>query len=171
MLTQPTSDQPQINYLAPLPDPLEIMQNQLQNQIVKLSPYKAPGPDGIPDIVLKECVELLTTPLTNIFNAIIQLNTYYDPWREFTTIVLIKLSKPSYNSPKAYCPIALISTTAKLLMALIADNLSTITEHHQLLPTNHFSGQPRHSTSDAIQYLTQKIHKAWNNNKFASVLF
>ena len=116
------------------------MQNQIQNQIAKLSPYKAPGPDGIPNIVLKECVKLLITPLTNIFNAIIQLNTYYNPWREFTTIVLRKPFKPSYDLPKAYCPIALISTTAKLLMALIADNLSTITEHHQLLPTNHFGG-------------------------------
>ena len=33
------------------------------------------GPDGIPNAVLKECSELLATPLTNIFRALIKLSS------------------------------------------------------------------------------------------------
>ena len=114
---------------------------------------------------------LISTLLTNIFNTIIKFNTYYNPWCKFITIVLRKPVKPSYETPKAYQPIALISTTAKLLMAIVVENLSKITENYQLLPSNHFGSRPGCSTSDAIHYLTHNIHKAWSANKVVSVLF
>ena len=38
---------------------------------------------------------------------------FYEPWQEFTIIVLRKLDKPNYEVPKAYRPVALISTMAK----------------------------------------------------------
>jgi hypothetical protein len=66
--------------------------------------------------------------LTKIFRAIIDLGTYYQPWRDFTTIVLRKPGKPNYKIPKAYRPIALISTTAKILTAIVAENISHLVE-------------------------------------------
>ena len=159
------------NYPEPYPDPPTITKEQVSAHIKKLPSHKAPGPDGIPNVVLKECSDLLLTPLTNTFNAILALDTYYDPWREFTTVVLRKPGKPNYETPKAYRPIALISNLAKLLTAIIAENLSNIVELHQILPKNHFGGRPGRTTTDAIHYLTNKIHTAWRNNKVASVLF
>ena len=60
---------------------------------------------------------------------------------------------------------------AKLLTAIIAKQLSYIVECHQILPRNHFGGRPGRSTTDAIHYLTNKIHKAWNKDKSVSILF
>ena len=60
---------------------------------------------------------------------------------------------------------------AKLLTAIIAEQLSTLVEWHQILPKNHFGGHPGRSTTNAIQYLISKIHKAWNQNKVISILF
>ena len=128
------------DYPDPLPDPLPITANQIKSHIANLPPFKAHGLDGIPNIVLKECSELLTTPLTTIFKAILEYNTYYDPWNVSITVVLRKPGKPSYEIPKAYHPIALLSTLAKLLTAIIAENLSNLVEQHQLLPMNHFRG-------------------------------
>ena len=156
---------------SPLPDPPPILITQIKTQIADLLPYKAPGPDSIPNIVLKECSDLLAPSLTIIFNAILDFNTYYNPWKESTTIVLRKPGKPNYETPKAYRPIALISTLAKLLTAIIAENFSNITETFKLLPSNHFGGHPGRSTADAIHYLTNKILHAWCTNKVASVLF
>ena len=113
----------------------------------------------------------INTPLTTNFKAIIDLKSYYNPWKEFIMVVLRKPSKPNYETPKAYRPIALISTMAKLLTSIIAENLSRIVEQHHILPKNHFGGRPGQSTSDAIHYLISKIHAAWNKNKVASVLF
>jgi hypothetical protein len=164
-------DQEPNEYPEPLPDPPQISKDQVRKHIAKLSPYKAHGPDGIPNIVLQRCVDILDERLTSIFRAVFELNTYYDPWREFTTIVLRKPGKPSYEIPKAYRPIALISTTAKVLTSIVAENLSHIIEQHRLLPSNHFGGRPGRSTVDAVNYLVHKICEAWRNNKAVSVLF
>ena len=147
------------------------MAEQVQRHITKLSPYKAHGPDGIPNIVLQRCVDLILTRLTCIFRAVFTLNTYYELWKEFTTVVLRKPGKPSYEIPKAYRPIALISTTAKILTSIVAEQLSQTVEQHHLLPKTHFGGRPGRSTADAVHYLIHKICTAWRTNKVVSVLF
>jgi hypothetical protein len=113
-------------------------------------PYKAHGPDGIPNIVLQKCVDIIIDRLTSIYRAILDLNLYYNPWREFTTVVLRKPGKPNYEMPKAHCLIALISTMAKVLTAVVAGNQSRVVEQHQLLPKMHFGGRPGRSTTDAV---------------------
>lgn len=125
----------------------------------------------VPNVVLQKCVDIIEDRLTCIFRAIIELNIYYDPWLEFTTVVLRKPGKPNYETPKAYRPIALISTTAKVLTSIVAENLSQIVETHRLLPKNHFGGRPGRSTVDAVHYLVNKICTAWRSDKVASVLF
>ena len=122
-------------------------------------------------MVLQRCADILLGRLTTIYRAILNLNTYYDPWREFTTVVLRKPGKPSYEVPKAYRPIALISTMAKVLTSVVAENLSRIVEQHRLLPKTHFGGRPGRTTVDAIHYLVHKICTAWRAEKVVSVLF
>ena len=164
-------DYEHFEYPEPLPDPPQISPEQVQRHISKLSPYKAHGPDGIPNVVLQRCADILIERLTCIFRAIFELNLYYDPWREFTTVVLRKPGKPSYEVPKAYRPIALISTIAKVLTSIVAENLSRTVEQHHLLPNTHFGGRPGRSTADAVHYLVDKICTAWRTNKVVSVLF
>ena len=70
--------------------------DQLTCHISKLSPYKAHGLDGIPNIVLQKFSDLIATRLNKVYRVIIEDSIYYDPWQEFTTVVLRKPSKPSY---------------------------------------------------------------------------
>ena len=158
-------------YPEPLPDPPQIGLDQVHRQIAKLSPYKAHGPDGIPNVLLQRCVVILVGRLTRIFRAILDLDIYYDPWKEFTSLVIRKPGKPSYKVPKAYRPIVLLSTMVKVLTAIVAKNLSKVVEQHHLLPRTHFEGRPGHSTADAVHYMVNKICTAWRENKVASVLF
>ena len=86
-------------------------------------------------------------------------------------MVLRKPGKPSYEVPKAYRPIALISTMAKVLTSVVAENLSKLVEQHRLLPKTHFGGRPGRSTADAVHYLVHRICTAWRADKAVSVLF
>jgi len=47
------------NYPSPLPEPPQISEEQILRQIARLSPYKAPGPDEIPNVVLQKCADLI----------------------------------------------------------------------------------------------------------------
>ena len=158
------------------PDPIAthppIQTSQISRGITKLSGYKAPGPDGISNIVFKQCSDILVTPyLTHLFNAVFTHKTYYPPWKSFTTVVLRKPGKPDYTVPKAYRPIALLNSTCKLLMAVVAEELTYLLEQHSLLPGTHFGGRPGRSTTDSLHLLEETIKNAWRSHKVASVLF
>jgi hypothetical protein len=157
------------------PDPVTTMTpittDEITRNIKKLSPYKAPGPDRICNIVFKQCASLLVPFLLPLFNATINLSTYYQPWRQFTTVVLRKPGKPDYTITKVYRPIALLNTTCKLLMAVIADQMTYYLKSHQLLPATHFGGRPGRSTMDSLHLLEETIKNAWRTKRVASVLF
>jgi hypothetical protein len=144
---------------------------QITDATGKLAAFKAPGPDGIPNVVLKRCIAQLVDRLYFIFRAVFELETYPDEWKESITVVLRKPGKPSYEQPKAYRPIALLNTIGKLLSSLIADDLSHFCETRGVLPRTQFGGRPARCTSDSMLLLTHSIKEAWRAKKVASVLF
>lgn len=142
----------------------------IRDVAAKLKPFKAPGPDGIPNAVLKECIESIIHHVYYIFRAILELRVYPDSWKHFTTAVLRKPGKPDYSVPKAYRPIALMNTIAKLFTSLLAGFLSHLCEFRNLLPCNQFGGRPGRMTTDSLHLLTCKIKEAWRNGKVATSL-
>ncbi|KAG2030270.1 hypothetical protein BDR03DRAFT_878720 [Suillus americanus] len=107
------------NYPEPIVPFAKIMEEQVAKAIANTSSYKAPGPDGICNIVFKQASDILTPYLTHLFNTVFTLNTYFNPWQEFTTVVLKKPGKADYSTAKAYRPIALINTTCKCHIPII----------------------------------------------------
>jgi len=148
-----------------------ITSEQIKAQLKKLKPYKAPGPDGIPNIVLTKCADEITDRLRYIYKAMLETRLTYKPWKEFVTVVLRKLGKPRYDTPKAFRPIALLNTMWKVITAIVANHITYITEKHQLLPANHFGGRPGRTTTDAMHLLTNRVKAAWRAGKVAAVLF
>jgi ribonuclease HI len=168
----PPNDSP-LHFVYPKPiDVLTPMhKEQIQRQIVGLKPYKAPGLDGIPNIVLMKCANSLVDRLLPIYKAMLENAWYYDPWKISTTVVLRKPGKLRYDTPKAYRPIALLNTLAKVLTAIVTDVMTYYTEKYQLLPANHFGGRPGRTTTDAVHLLVHKIKDAWRKRQVAAVLF
>ena len=160
---------------AEVPPPIcntdPITREQIRKHIARLKPFKAPGPDGIPNIVLIRSADLIITRLWAIYTAIMEKDLYYTPWKEFITIVLRKPGKPRYDTPKAYRPIALLNTIVKVLTSIIAEQITYYSEKHQLLPAQHYGGRPARTTMDAMHTLIYKIKDAWRKKQVVSVLF
>jgi ribonuclease HI len=149
----------------------EITREQIRKHLAKLKPYKAPGPDGIPNIVLTKSADIIIDRLYHIYTAMIKKGFFYEPWKQFTTVVLRKPGKPKYNVPKAYRPIALLNTMVKVLTAVLAEQLMFYAEYYKLLPANHFGGRKRRTATDAVHLLVSKIKDAWRAGKVTAVLF
>ena len=147
------------------------MVEQILRQLKKLKPYKAPGPDGIPNIVMTKNADLLVERLHPIYIAMLDKSLHYKLWKSFTTVVLRKPGKPHYDVPKAYHPIALLNTMWKVITAIVADQITFLSEDHQLLPKHHFGGQPGRTTMDAMHLLALRIKATWRSGKVAAVLF
>lgn len=162
---------PNFEYPPPVESFKKFTRDQIIQHVAKLKPYKAPGLDIIPNVVLKQTVGTLADYFSPIFNATFALNTYYGPWKDYITVVLRKPGKPDYSLPKAYRPIALLNTTCKLLTSIVAEDMIHIAEKHQLLPSTQFGGRPGRTTTDAIHLLVHKIKDAWRKGNVVSVLF
>ena len=72
-------------------------------------------------------------------------------------VVLRKPGKPKYDVLKAYRPIVLLNTQAKILTAIIAEQLMYYAEKYNLLSTNHFGGRAKRTASDVVHLLVHKI--------------
>ncbi|VDC00142.1 unnamed protein product [Peniophora sp. CBMAI 1063] len=162
---------PDTVYPQPLTADATISESTVLRHLARLSPYKAPGPDGIQNIVLTKCADIIAPWLVAVYNAVLRHGYYYAGWKEFTTVVLRKPDKPNYAVSKAYRPIALLCTMAKVLTAIVTEQLTYLSEQHGLLPPAQFGGRPGRTTTDSMHVLNDIITSAWAKGKVASVLF
>lgn len=158
-------------YPEPLPGIRFFSRDRIRQAVRQLHSFKAPGPDGIPNVVLKQCIDVIIHHLYYLFKAVFELNVYHSRWLKSTTLVLRKPSKPAYDVAKAYRPIGLLDTIGKLLSTLVANDLSFLAEKHNMLPPTQFGGRPGRNTTDAMHIVTQAVKDAWRNKKVAAALF
>ncbi|MBW0471917.1 hypothetical protein O181_011632 [Austropuccinia psidii MF-1] len=85
---------------------------------------KAPGPDGIPNELIKIAQALLTPILKNLYNLCLKQGTYPTRWKEACTDIIKKTSKDNYTDPKTYRLIELLDTLGKLFEKIINNRLT-----------------------------------------------
>ena len=155
----------------PLPGIKLFSCHHIKHAVHLLKPHKAPGPDGIPNVVLTKCIDALIDHLYFIFRAVLELNVYHEWWLRSITLVLCKIGKTTYNIAKLYHPISLLDTIGKLLSTLIVADQSHFTEKHNMFPAMQFGGRPGCCTTDAMHVVAHKIKDAWHAGKVAFTLF
>lgn len=147
-----------------------ITEAEIERDIRKAAPNKAPGTDGITNSILQKVLDLLLPTLYQLFNASLNLGYFPQHFRQSITVVLRKPGKEDYSIPKSYRPIALLNTLGKALEAVIGTRLMYLADQYNLLPKTYIGGRKMTSTEHAIHLLLEKIHKAWKHNEVASLL-
>ena len=145
--------------------------HQIRNAVNFASGKKAPGPDEIPNLILKHALPDIEHHLLKLLQASLNLGHFPSLFKSTTTAILRKPEKPDYTIAKAYRPIALENTIGKIFESVITNLLSYLTETHHLLPPHHYGGRPGRSTEDAMLLLTEHIHHAWKNKNVFSAIF
>src|SRR5882724_5781646 len=158
-------------YLAPKFKFWLVTNEQIHRAIAKLGPFKVPGPDGIPNVLLVRCADLLVPHLGPIYRETFNLKAYPSSWRESVTVVLRKPGKADYMVPNVYWLVAFINTMAKVLSACIAEDLMHAIETHDLLPRNHFGSRPGWTMMDSLHYVMKFMKDAWRRKEVVSILF
>lgn len=72
------------------------------NTLAKLNPFKAPGPSGISNTILKHCNYIIVPLLSNIYSAIHDLNHYPSKFGKIHQIVLPKPGQVTYELLNSY---------------------------------------------------------------------
>ena len=90
-----------------------IDETYMGNAIRKLMNGKASGPDGVPTTIIKDVRDLITKPLTMIFNSSLMNGVFPDIWKIARIIPTFKSgAKKDVNN---YRPISVISVFSRIL--------------------------------------------------------
>jgi hypothetical protein len=117
--------------------------------------HTTPSPSGVGYKLLKWAHEAHPNYLPHLLNLC--LNLGYHPWKTAMVVMINKLQKLNYTVPKAYCPIALLRCTSKLLEKIVTKCINADIEQYDLLPMTQFRSWPKHNAIDAITSLVHKI--------------
>lgn len=159
------------NFIYPEPLPMPpITPQEIIRAINDVASGKAPGPDGIPNLVLQRTLPVLLPFLTQLFNDCLRLGYCPEHFRKSNTVILRKPGKADYTDPKSYRPIALLSTLGKALEAAIAKRMSYLVERYGLLPKTHMGGRRGRSCEHAIHLILEKVYAAWRSGQMVATL-
>ena len=132
----------------------------------------APGPDKLSwshlKIILKdnECLGIIIC----IANACIELGYWPSYFKRSMTIIIPKLNKTSYNSPKSFRPIVLLNTVGKLIKKVIGERLQFTMAANDFIHPSQLSSLKFKSTTDVDIALTHIIQTGWVKNLSTSTL-
>lgn len=97
---------------------------QVKQYLDRLKQDASPGPDNVPEIILKNCAESLAAPLGTLFNKSLISGRFPDFWKiSYIRPVHKKESKSNINN---YRPIAKLSSIPKLFELMIYDSIYSL---------------------------------------------
>ena len=91
-------------------------------------------------------------------------------FKELLSVIILKPSKPSYSTPKAFRPIALLNTLEKLIEKMLSNRIQFDMIKHDLVHPNKVGGVRQCSTKDARSFLTHLVRMGWARGVKTSVI-
>ena len=111
--------------------------------------WKAPGPDRVLNMCLRQCESLLMPHLVAIFSASLRLHFLPHQWR-CANVSAIPKPGGDLSLPKGFRPISLLSCISKVLERIVTDRLTFSLEARFQLSTQQFGFRRTRSTEWAL---------------------
>ena len=134
-----------------------------------LNMYKASGPDGINNIVLKKCAESLTYPLKLIFRKSLDDGKFPASWKIANICPIYK--KGDKQMAENYRPIALLSTLSKVLERVVYNQLYEFCRLNNILTERNSGFKKTDSAINQLIYLNHLIYQGLDDGDKIAILF
>jgi len=137
----------------------EVTCQEIREICKKIPAGKAPGPDGVPDMIVKEVANRKPEILRSTVNSLLKTGLFPVPWKVANLVLLRKGNKPLEN-PSSYRPICLLNTVGKLLERIIKGRMESHLSDNDDLSDRQFGFRKGRSTVDAIQRVMDTVTRA-----------
>ena len=131
--------------------------------VKRLTKGKAPGPDNIPNDIIKTLPSQCHDLIYLFFHQCYQHKEIPTQWKHSKTILLHKKEDPTQLAN--YRPIALANTIYKLYTSTITTLLTSYGEQHRLLHFSQEGFRPQRNTSRQIQMIIASLKDARLTNQ------
>ena len=163
--TDNQTDTPIADNNNPYPDITEIhvTLNGVYKLLKELKQHKAPGPDLIPNRLLKETAEDIAPTLTLLFQASIKQSKVPSEWKHAHISPILK--KDDRSLPSNYRPISLTCVCSKLLKHIFYTAIIKHLVIHNILTNAQHGFRQGHSCDSQLLLTVHDIATGLNNGK------
>ncbi|MBW0482759.1 hypothetical protein O181_022474 [Austropuccinia psidii MF-1] len=144
---------------------------EIKRNISSLPLKKPPGPDKIPNNVIKVLKDVIADMLVNLFNSCLQTCHFPQSWKIATKLIIQKENKTYYSDPEAYRPITLLNTISKFFKIIISTLLKQWAYQKKTISQGHFGGYPERNIEEAMILLESWIKNKWKEKKGVESIF
>jgi hypothetical protein len=117
----------------------------------------------LPDSIVSGKILLLA-------DACLQVGYWPTHFKESVLVIIPKLGKPSYSTPKPFWPIVLLNTLGKLIKKMISTRLQFDGVKFGVFHSNQLGGIQQRSTEDAGLFLTHLVKAEWAQGLKTSIV-
>lgn len=123
----------------------------------RLRAGKAPGPDGIPNEVLKIAIKLQPQMFLRTFDSCLQNGIFPKEWKMARLVLIRKGDKPE-DLPSSYRPLCMLDTTGKLFERILCNRIEEYyATSSKGLSNNQYGFRKGRSTVDAITSVMEEV--------------
>ncbi|CAH0562889.1 unnamed protein product [Brassicogethes aeneus] len=152
-------------YTQPPVDPRHLTSpNMLSGILAGLPNSKAPGADGIDNILLKNLPQKCIVQLTYIINSCIKNSYFPTAWKHAVIVPMHKSGKDPVHLA-SYRPISLLSGVSKVLERVILRNLEILDKRLKITPPEQFGFRPGLSTNHQVARIVHDIKQGFNKKQ------
>ncbi|KAL1138083.1 hypothetical protein AAG570_009778 [Ranatra chinensis] len=138
--------------------------------IKHLPSRKTPGPDTIPNLVLKQLSRKALIYLTNIFNSSLAVEYFPVEWKK-ANIIVIAIPGKDPKDVNSYRPISLLNTLGKLFEKIILKILNKFISDQNLIRQEQFGFRTQHSTTHQLLRVVETVTRGFNENRSTGAVF
>lgn len=141
----------------------------VRRAISRMKPKVKGGPDGIPSIFLKKCINELSSPLSFIFSQCLQSSFLPPVWlRAYITPIP---KKGDSHDPNNYRPIAITSLLCKLMESVIKEQLLQCLLTNNVITKYQHGFLTKRSTQTNLLECTRDWSLAFSNTSSNDVIY
>jgi hypothetical protein len=154
---------------APASEPNFTSPSEVIHAIKRFKFCKAPGPNGIPNRLLRYLTLRAITFLTNVFIAVIRRHFFPAAWKHARMVSILKPGKdPMLLS--SYRPITLLDTVCKVFEKILLFRVFREVDKRGLLRDEQFGFRSRHSTTLLLARLLHRVNRN-DERRLSAIVF
>ena len=131
---------------------IKVSYNDVFSALSELNTQKAYGPDGIPPVVLRNCVSALAPCLVKLFRLCLSTSTFPSSWK--CALVQPVPKKGDRSLPSNYRPIALTSILSKVFESILNRKIWKHLNSFALISDRQYGFRKERSTGDLLSLLS-----------------
>ena len=151
-----------------IPDHYIISPESVLAKLERINVNKAPGPDGLPNWVLRDFAPWLCEPLCAVFNASVREAKVPSVWKKANVLPIPKVNPPT-SIESDIRPISLTPTVSKIFESFIGSWILALVRKQ--LDDHQFGALKGRSTTHALVDMLHHWHRALDEGHSVRVLF